>query len=178
MSNYYKPQEPLQVGEDFIYPLSTTSQIIDEASGHRLDAEGIYKRDALSLEEIAASTNLEGKVASAEATKELNQTLANNTLIQPEVNTTNVSSFVGGYCTIGKIVIVNMRFTYIGNANALRTIFSNLPLPLYGEALTCCNWADDTATSEYAIVYTDGSVKVKVPTTNKEYIMSGTYMAR
>lgn len=94
---YKKPQSPIMNGTDGIYPLTTADQII-KANGSRLEQGGkiiadnsttadnannanmlankapeayVLHNDALSLEEIEASTNLDNKVASAEAAKGL-----------------------------------------------------------------------------------------------------------
>ena len=94
---YKKPQSPIMNGTDGIYPLTTADQII-KADGSRLEQGGkiiadnsttadnannanmlankapeayVLHNDALSLEEIEASTNLDNKVASAEAAKGL-----------------------------------------------------------------------------------------------------------
>ena len=40
MSNYLKPQSPLQIGSDFIYPITTTDQILTD-DGSRLNAKYI-----------------------------------------------------------------------------------------------------------------------------------------
>ena len=41
MSNYLKPQSPLQKGADYIYPLTTADQVIIDEAGTRLgDGKG------------------------------------------------------------------------------------------------------------------------------------------
>lgn len=50
MATYYKPQSPIQSGEDFIYPITTADQVmVDEDT--RLNAVGVY------LENIDYSTD-------------------------------------------------------------------------------------------------------------------------
>ena len=44
MAVYYKPQSPIQSGEDFIYPLTTSDQVmVDENT--RLNAVGVYLKN-------------------------------------------------------------------------------------------------------------------------------------
>ena len=92
---YKKPQSPIMNGADGIYPLTTADQVI-KSDGSRLEQNGkivadnsttannanmlankapesyVLHNDVLSLEEIEASTNLTGKVASAESAKNIN----------------------------------------------------------------------------------------------------------
>lgn len=94
---YKKPQTPIMNGTDGIYPLTTADQII-KADGSRLEQDGkiiadnatiansannasmlankapeayVLHEDALSLEEIQASSDLMNKVAGAEAVKSI-----------------------------------------------------------------------------------------------------------
>ena len=56
MAIYYKPQSPIQSGEDFIYPLTTSDQVI-LSDGSRLEKNGlITSGDSDKLGGIAASS--------------------------------------------------------------------------------------------------------------------------
>lgn len=67
MSDYIKPQAPLynEGHDEYVYPLTTASQVIDEETGHRLDVEGVFKRDILTLEEMQAVTGDLSKYAAS-----------------------------------------------------------------------------------------------------------------
>ena len=53
---YLKPQSPLKKGEDYIYPLTTTDQIITE-DGERLSAKAVYLDSSGSEDGVAESVN-------------------------------------------------------------------------------------------------------------------------
>lgn len=72
MPNYYKPQKPLSIGEDHIYPLTTIDQVILSDGQTRLSEDLLVKNnDILTLEEIQATSDLRYKLASAQAIKDL-----------------------------------------------------------------------------------------------------------
>ena len=45
MAAYYKPQSPIQSGEDFIYPLTTADQIMKSDNSRRLEQAGLIVAD-------------------------------------------------------------------------------------------------------------------------------------
>ena len=57
MATYYKPQSPIQSGEDFIYPITTADQIMKSDKSRRLEQAGLIVADN--------STKLDGKASSA-----------------------------------------------------------------------------------------------------------------
>ena len=57
MATYYKPQSPIQSGEDFIYPITTADQIMKSDNSRRLEQAGLIVADN--------STKLDGKASSA-----------------------------------------------------------------------------------------------------------------
>lgn len=81
MPTYYKPQSPIQSGEDFIYPITTADQIMKSDNSRRLEQNGLIIADnSTSLGGVAASsyalktdtapnsTKLNGQTASYYAT--------------------------------------------------------------------------------------------------------------
>ena len=55
MATYYKPQSPIQSGEDFIYPLTTADQIMKSDNSRRLEQAGLIVADnSTSLGGVAA----------------------------------------------------------------------------------------------------------------------------
>ena len=55
MATYYKPQSPIQSGEDFIYPITTADQIMKSDKSRRLEQAGlIVADDSTSLGGVAA----------------------------------------------------------------------------------------------------------------------------
>ena len=82
MGTYYKPQSPIQSGEDFIYPITTADQIMKSDNSRRLEQAGLIVADnSTSLGGVAAkdyarktdtapdSSKLGGKSASEYALK-------------------------------------------------------------------------------------------------------------
>ena len=82
MATYYKPQSPIQSGEDFIYPITTADQIMKSDKTRRLEQAGLIVADnSTSLGGVAAkdyarktdtapdSSKLGGKSASEYALK-------------------------------------------------------------------------------------------------------------
>ena len=61
MAVYYKPQSPIQSGEDFIYPITTADQIMKSDNSRRLEQAGLIVADN--------STNLGGITAESYALK-------------------------------------------------------------------------------------------------------------
>lgn len=56
MAVYYKPQSPIQSGEDFIYPITTADQIMKSDNSRRLEQAGLIVADnSTSLGGVAAS---------------------------------------------------------------------------------------------------------------------------
>ena len=45
MGTYYKPQSPIQSGEDFIYPITTADQIMKSDKSRRLEQAGLIVAD-------------------------------------------------------------------------------------------------------------------------------------
>ena len=45
MGTYYKPQSPIQSGEDFIYPITTADQIVKSDNSRRLEQAGLIVAD-------------------------------------------------------------------------------------------------------------------------------------
>ena len=45
MATYYKPQSPIQSGEDFIYPLTTADQVMKSDKSRRLEQNGLIVAD-------------------------------------------------------------------------------------------------------------------------------------
>ena len=55
MATYYKPQSPIQSGEDFIYPITTADQIMKSDKSRRLEQAGLIVADnSTSLGGVAA----------------------------------------------------------------------------------------------------------------------------
>lgn len=55
MATYYKPQSPIQSGEDFIYPITTADQIMKSDNSRRLEQAGLIVADnSTSLGGVAA----------------------------------------------------------------------------------------------------------------------------
>ena len=55
MPTYYKPQSPIQSGEDFIYPITTADQIMKSDKSRRLEQNGLIIADnSTSLGGVAA----------------------------------------------------------------------------------------------------------------------------
>ena len=55
MGTYYKPQSPIQSGEDFIYPITTADQIMKSDKSRRLEQAGLIVADnSTSLGGVAA----------------------------------------------------------------------------------------------------------------------------
>ena len=55
MGTYYKPQSPIQSGEDFIYPITTADQIMKSDKSRRLEQAGLIVADnSVSLGGVAA----------------------------------------------------------------------------------------------------------------------------
>lgn len=55
MGTYYKPQSPIQSGEDFIYPITTADQIMKSDNSRRLEQAGLIVADnSASLGGVAA----------------------------------------------------------------------------------------------------------------------------
>lgn len=74
--NVKKLNKPLMHSNEYIYPITTDDQVI--VGDKRLPAaltDKVNTSDVLSLEEIEASSDLTGKVASAESVNEVNSNL-------------------------------------------------------------------------------------------------------
>lgn len=82
MAIYYKPQSPIQSGEDFIYPITTADQIMKSDKSRRLEQAGLIVADnstslggvaakdyALKIDTAPDSSKLGGKSASEYALK-------------------------------------------------------------------------------------------------------------
>lgn len=82
MGTYYKPQSPIQSGEDFIYPITTADQIMRSDKSRRLEQAGLIVADnstslggvaakdyALKIDTAPDSSKLGGKSASEYALK-------------------------------------------------------------------------------------------------------------
>ena len=55
MANYYKPQSPIQSGEDFLYPITTADQLMKSDNSRRLEQAGLIVADnSTSLGGVAA----------------------------------------------------------------------------------------------------------------------------
>lgn len=122
MSQYLKPQSPLynEGHDEFIYPITTASQVIDEETGHRLDVEGVFKRDVLTLEEMSAVTgSLDDYAASASSLHRLNTAMV-TPLVQVDISKLpNCQSGYMYWTRIGNLVIGaynNMKFSDASSA--------------------------------------------------------------
>lgn len=112
MISVKKMLRPLKRGKDYVYPPTVMSQVhADDNLDKTMDQITVRKDlDVLTLEEIEASTNLEGKVPSAEAFSRLNSELSS---IGISVRTPQITGGIilnGGYIKIGKAVIVSINF--------------------------------------------------------------------
>ena len=66
MAVYYKPQSPIQSGEDFIYPITTADQIMKSDNSRRLEQAGLIVADnSTSLGGIAADKYVQANIEEA-----------------------------------------------------------------------------------------------------------------
>lgn len=71
-----KPTYPLQEGSTPIYPKTTVDQVISRDGITPLSEDGVFQDDVLTLEEIEASTDLDGYAASASSVKLIKESLS------------------------------------------------------------------------------------------------------
>lgn len=107
MVNYYKPQSPIQSGEDFIYPITTADQIIKSDKSRRLEQAGLIVADnSTSLGGVAAKDYALKTDTAPDSSKLGGKTLAEIMLtIYPvgsvyiSMNSTSPASLFGGEWT-------------------------------------------------------------------------------
>lgn len=133
MSTYVKPQQPLykKGTDEYIFPITTASQVVDEVTNNRLNAEAIFKRDVLTLEEMAASTeNLDRKCASASSLTKLNEILTNKYTVLTRSHSSSIDVSVN---------LNNYRFIGLARVTATNDIRLFNPSILPIDAFKACN---------------------------------------
>lgn len=104
MATYYKPQSPIQSGEDFIYPITTADQIMKSDKSRRLEQAGLIVADnSTSLGGIAAKDYALKTDTAPNSNKLGGKTLAEIMLtlypvgaVYISVNSTSPASLFGG----------------------------------------------------------------------------------
>lgn len=121
-----KPQLPIEQNGVYIYPKTVASQVrVDDDPMKTVDqyvdekcALNVAKSDVLTLEEIQASTNLVGKVASAEAVKSVKNELDNLSYnASPYLIGMGYSGYFNGDM-IGNTFIINGYISVTNNLDA------------------------------------------------------------
>ena len=113
MAIYYKPQSPIQSGEDFIYPITTADQIMKSDNSRRLEQAGLIVADN--------STKLGGKAP--EYYIQPRNLLDNSDFTNP-VNQRGATSYTGMGYTIDRWTIRNSKMPVTLGQNGL-TISNN-----------------------------------------------------
>lgn len=114
----------------------------------------------------------------------INESIGNYEIISPEPSATGISIVSGGYTKIGKLVIVNVRFSFDSNRiNAPIPITRSLPLPKvlsadkgYIAATVVDIQSDAPSASCYGCVSKSGELVAYVPTADHAYAISATYI--
>ena len=91
MATYYKPQSPIQSGEDFIYPITTADQIMKSDKSRRLEQAGLIVADD--------STKLGGKAPEYYLQP---RNLLDNSDFRNPVNQRGATSYTGAGYTIDR----------------------------------------------------------------------------
>ena len=107
MATYYKPQSPIQSGEDFIYPITTADQIMKSDNSRRLEQAGLIVADD--------STNLGGKAPEYYLQP---RNLLDNSDFRNPVNQRGKTSYTGSGYTIDRWYI-NTGSCTIENGNGV-----------------------------------------------------------
>ena len=121
MATYYKPQSPIQSGEDFIYPITTADQIMKSDKTRRLEQAGLIVADnSTSLGGVAAkdyalktdtapdSAKLGGKAPEYYTNP---RNLLDNSDFRNPVNQRGIYSATNGSYIIDRWYFYNSKFT-------------------------------------------------------------------
>ena len=130
--NVKKLNKPLMHSNEYIYPITTDDQVI--VGDKRLPAaltDKVNTSDVLSLEEIEASSDLLGKVASAEAIKNVAEIL-------PHKMNVAFGALSGLVSTIEVPATSNIVFVFYRNSNAIYALdgSSNVQEIVAGSSIT------------------------------------------
>lgn len=108
-----------------VHPAISSGQFV-YVREHSTLSEGLYKASSSIAQDATLSTsNL--TAVSGGGMNSLNEQMANNTYINSGLTPSSGCSIVnGGYCVVGKVVIVNMR---ISKTTSYNVTISGLPAP-------------------------------------------------
>lgn len=121
MAVYYKPQSPIQSGEDFVYPITTADQIMKSDNSRRLEQAGLIVADnSTSLGGVAAEDYALKTDTAPDSSKLGGKTMAQLLLtvypvgsIYLSVNSTSPASLFGGtWESIGGRFLLGADATY------------------------------------------------------------------